>query len=364
MFVLALLVMLVALLLPTGYVLLRMWQTSEDNAGAAMLERTGVSYLQPLTKLLSSVIDAQSAAARGQIVDTDAVRAATEEVTRVDRTAGDELLARQRWAPLPEQIESAMSKALYGTDALNAYAVPIGLTQTLLAHVGATSGALRDTDLVAYSLVDGAVFLLPEAMVNASRIVALVRSGAVQTSAIAIAHDRITRSVTDLVNGLQLGASAGGLAQLTRVDNFTAAVLAMTKASTKPDMSAAALVELDAAEARLQSAALTLAAGLLTELDSRLELRTRVLSEEHLRINVATSVATLAAAGLLGVCLAAVGRRRKDRVVSRTESPTTSLEPPGLGDQPRMSAVDGGRLSSSRGAPIRQGTAPRGQGAR
>jgi len=369
-FILTLLLVLVALLGPTGYTFVRMWETTADDAKVAALERVGVIYLQPLTNLLATLVDAQSAAAKREVVDAGAVRAAVEEVNRVDRTNGDQLLATQRWAPLPNQIESALNKAASGPDALNVYAVPIGLAQTLLGHVGGTSGALRDTDLVANNLIDGALFRVPEVMVNASRIVALARSGTAETLAIAVAQDRITKAATDLGNALQLAndvtASQGGLGQLKLVDNFTAAALALIKASTGPNRSApGALVEIDAAQARLQKAAFALAAGLLSEFDSLLERRAGTFDQQHQRVLVAASVATVAAVGLLWVCLAVWRRRAAGRAFAQAEAGERSLEPSGPNGHQRTGspADEGAVLLASRGGPVRHGAVHRGQGA-
>jgi hypothetical protein len=346
-----------------------MLETTADDVEVAASERVGVTYLQPLTGLLATLVDAQSSAAKREVVNTGAVHAAIEEVNRVDAAHGDQLLARQRWAPLPDQIESALSKSVSGPDAVNVYAVPIGLTQTLLGHVGSTSGALRDTDLVARNLVDGALSRVPEVMVNASRIVALARSSTAEAMTIAVARDRITKAATDLGNGLQLAndvtASQGGLSQLKLVDNFTAAVLAMIKASSGPNGSAPSAVgEIDAAQARLQKAAVVLAAGLLSDFDSLLERRTEALNQQHQRILIATSVATVAAVAVLWVCVVAGRRRVPGPAFAKAAAQERSLEPSGPNGQQRFGALaEEGAGSASRGASVRQGTVHRGQGA-
>jgi hypothetical protein len=87
----------------------------DQKAGAHVFfeERVGVTYLQPLTKLLATLVNAQSSSAKGDVVDAGAVRAAVEEVNLVDRAHGEELLAKLRWAPLPEQIELALNKSVH-----------------------------------------------------------------------------------------------------------------------------------------------------------------------------------------------------------------------------------------------------------
>ena len=360
MLILALFAMLMAFLLPSSYALFRMWQTTADEAKLAESERTGVSYLQPLTSLLGKLVDAQSAAAKGETVDAGAVRAAIEEVNDIDRLHGDELLATERWAPLPDQIESALSRSAHGPDALNAYAVPVGLAQTLLGHIGATSNAVRDPDLAAFSLADGALFSVPEVMVNASAIVALARNATPQTSAIAVAQDRITKATTELGNELHLvddeTTSRGGFAQLTLVDNLTAASLAMIKASGRPSLSAAStLVEIDAAQTRLQKSATALAEGLLAELDSILESRANLLDEEHQRILIAASLAAVAAVGLVWICLVVARRRIAPWVVPGEESQDRRPDLASPDVEPRMAALVGERgMQMSGGAPIRR----------
>src|SRR5262245_41641189 len=98
---------LLTLMLPAGYVLAHMWLTTADAVRIADTERVGVAYVRPLASLLATLVDAQSAAARGVSVDAAAVRSAVEDVSGANRSYGDRLLARQRWEPVPGQIELA-----------------------------------------------------------------------------------------------------------------------------------------------------------------------------------------------------------------------------------------------------------------
>jgi hypothetical protein len=289
------------------------------------------------------------------------VRAAVEEVNRVDAVHGDEVRARQRWAPMPAQIESALTRSAYGPDALAVYAVPIDLVQTLLGQIGSTSGVLRDTDLVAYHLIEGALVRVPDVIVNAGRIVALVRSSRVEIGAIAIAQDRITDAATSLGGGLQLAADGGStaLVQLTLVDTFTAAALAMSKAAARPNLAApAALADLDAARQQLQKAAVTLTAALLSGFDSLLDSRAAAVERQRLPILIGAALVPLAAAGLMWTCLVVLRRRPTGRGVDAT-LPRAELSDDGT----PYAAVDEGGLVAAH-ADAAGPEARRGRGAR
>src|SRR5258706_84440 len=106
------------------------------------------------------------------------------------------------------------------------------------------SSALVDVDPVAAKLVAVDVFDVADIMVQAGRLVALIRSQPAQPSAVAVARDRIDKAATNVGDGLELAGDVnngpGDVDLLNQVDGLTAAVLAMTKASAGADLSSAA----------------------------------------------------------------------------------------------------------------------------
>ena len=135
---------LLALLGPLGLMFAQFWSSTGEAATFIASERGAVAYVRPLTKLLATLVDAQSAAVRGSSVDPATVRAAVAEVDGVDRQSGDSVRVRQRWSQVPEQVESTLRRKATGVEALSAYASPIALAQALLTDIGHRSQIVRD----------------------------------------------------------------------------------------------------------------------------------------------------------------------------------------------------------------------------
>lgn len=306
-----LVVVLTLLLLPLGYLSGRSWIVTADAADAVASERDGVAYARPLTRLLAALVEAQAAAGRGGGVDAAAVRAAVDAVNQVDRGAGERLGLRSRWAPLPGQVEDALRQRGTGPEATRAYAVPIGLTQALLARVGDVSRALRDPETDSYHLVDAALVHVPETMISAGRIVGLVRTprtAPTPVPAIAVAQDRVATAAQAVTVGLRTdtGAPTGSgadLGLLEPLDEFSAAVGAIVQVSTADPSDSSARGAVDAAQARVQKAAAALVPALLTSFESILQRRAEALDAERITAATAGIVALLAAAALLWLCL-------------------------------------------------------------
>ena len=165
----ALLVVLLVLL-PLGYVFQRLWVSIEDGAQFHAAENEGVAWVRPLTRLLATLVDAQVTATAGATVDIPAVRAAVGEVSRVEQDHGDPLNIRNRWGPMPDQIDAVIARQMSGPNALTAYAVPIEMTQSLLGTISDASTLVRDPGIDAHYLIETTVVDVPDVIVNAGRL--------------------------------------------------------------------------------------------------------------------------------------------------------------------------------------------------
>ena len=310
---------LIGILLPLGYVFGQFWSTTSDAADFAAGERRGIAYVHPLTRLLAALVDGQATAARRAKVDVAAIRAAVDDVSRVDDQHGDVLGVRQRWSAARAEIETALARKAAG-DAQDEYAGPIGLTQALLGDLGRQTKIVRDPAVDAYHLVDTALFRVPEVIVNAGRIAALGpsarRGQAGARSQLDVASDRIIRASDAINAGLRMSADSaqGGaidLALLVPLDEFAASVdsfgkttAALTTSDSAPVVGSAsvadsAVAELTAAHRRVHRAAVALDSAVLASLDGLLDNRGDQVAGQRRNAIFAALVAILAGAALL-----------------------------------------------------------------
>jgi hypothetical protein len=299
---------LMGILLPFGYVFAQFWTATSDAADFVAGERRGIAYARPLTRLLAALVDGQAAAARRATVDVAAVRAAVDDVSRVDDQYGETLGVRQRWSAARAEIETTLARKAAGQDAQREYAGPIGLTQALLADVGGQTKIVRDPTVDGYHLVDAALFRVPEVIVNAGHIAVMgpaARSGgAGERSQVDVANDRVVRASEAINAGLRMSAdSARGdaidLALLVPLDEFVASVDSLVKLAAGLGASGTALADLTAAHRRVHRAGIALNSAVLAALDALLEDRGDQVSGQRRAAIAAGVVALLAGATVL-----------------------------------------------------------------
>ena len=298
-----------ALLLPLGYLFRQSWTSTGDTARFVAAERTGVAYVDKITILLALLSSAQAAAVRGAAVDAAGVRAAVQEVDQLDPQSTDPLGIRERWAPLPGQIEAALRQKAKGQPALHAYAGPIGLTHGLLRKIGDSSKIVGDPGLDAYHLMDTALLRMPEVIVSTGQLGALAQGAAAGSNSrvagaaaqIAVAQDRVASAAEAISLGLRTGSDATTSDTLSRtilkpLDEFVAAVDALVKASTAlAAWGRGAPAEVDATYRRVHETALALDSAVLDQFDSVLEQRGEDIAGQRRAALLAALVALLAA---------------------------------------------------------------------
>ena len=168
-------VLLAALLLPYGVVAARLWIRADDDRTVALLERAGVAYIGPLTRLIGATADAQTAAVAGGRVNVARVREAIAAVNAVEDRYGTMLGTTTRWIALRDRLETDLSAPPTGVSAYRAFSPDLDLELALVARVADTSTLILDARLDSYYLMDSTVLRLPQLLVNIGRLSDLTR---------------------------------------------------------------------------------------------------------------------------------------------------------------------------------------------
>ena len=313
----------------------RGWQELSGEIAQARSERQGVRYLHPMISLVGELVEAQSAAVRGNPLDATAVRTAMDGVATVDAQVGADLGVRQRFADLRAKVEVALAEPGSGRPAYLTFSDIVALAVDLLHRAGGNSELIHQEGLDAYYVMDAVMFRLPEAIVLSGRTADLVAlagdqqlagddsiRAAVARFGVATAGEEVTAGLNKSVDSTERTELGTNVA--ARLDAFRAAV----DAFAPPTMVAQLAGTVDAAQlARgaeaVFTAALPLAHRLLSELDGLLGTWEDELVGERQFIGVAMAVA----AGTILLLLLLVRRRRRPD------------EQPGSTDDARTEAV-------------------------
>lgn len=306
--VVALIGIVLALLLPLGFVFGQFWSSTGDAVELTRAERRGVEYVQPVAGLLASLTAAQSAAVRAAPADGGAMRDAVADVDRVHEVHGATLGAEQRWSALRERVLALAESPASSDRPDSRYLEAVDLTVDLISEVGDAANLVLDPELDSYYLVDTVLLRLPVMIADAGRLADLAQlagsdpagpDGA--TLRAAVARDRLSRSAdaVDIGLGKSFDATASdtlGPNLIGRLDSFRGAVdeLAGSSSLFDPQPTSVDPDVVLAARDRFAQAAGDLGAAGYTELDA-------LLRERESRIE------TQRIAGLVGVIVVGVG---------------------------------------------------------
>lgn len=270
-------------------------QVRVANSAAARvveLELQGAALLHPMTTLLDQLVQAQSAAVRGEQVDRESVRNALAAAAAEDARYGEALQSRQRLSDLAEQVEAALAQPLSGRWAYDTYSGLVGLAVDLMRRISDTSHLVHDPELDSYYLMDAAIVRLPEAMVLAGRatdLVALAGGGdlegedavkaAVARYGVSAAAEQVSAGLTKSVDYTARSELGSRIAE--RLDAFKAAADEFAPPTMLAELSGTVTAEELAANAqRVYAAATPLAHRLLSELEALLQVRAERLAAE------------------------------------------------------------------------------------
>jgi hypothetical protein len=317
------------------------WTSNSAQDSIVDQESIGAATMHNLMTLLSSLVEAQNAAVRGDKVDPNPVHAALTAVTTGGQRSeyGSQPLKGQRITDLASQIESTFARGETGRAAYDSYSTLVTLCIDLMRGIGDSSHLIHDPDLDSYYLMDAAIVRLPDAMVYAGRASDLVQLaggkalGGEDEVRAAVARFDVSFDAEQVAAGLTKSVDSTDRAQLgsnieDRLDTFKAAADAfapptmLSQLATNVDATALA-----ANARRVYAAATSLAHLLLSELQALLEARTAKLAGGKRFVAVAAVLATLLA--LLMAWLAIMGRPRRVRATGRASVPGTGDLPVG-----------------------------------
>ncbi len=298
------------------------WTTNAAAAEVVRMEANGAAVLHPMTTLLSELVAAQSAAVRGEQVNTESIREALNELVGLNGEYADSLRIGQRLTDLTSQIESTFARAETGRAAYETYSALVSLSVEMIRRVGDSSHLIHDPDLDSYYLMDAAIIRLPDAVVYAGRAADLVAlaggealTGEDQVRA-AVARFGVAYDAEQVGVGLNTTVNFTARSELgtnvaERLDAFRAAADAFAPPTMLQDLAGPVDAATMAANARRVSAnANSLAHLLLHELEALLDVRDRALAQEQRFTAVAAAAVSLIGFALLWLVIAGRPRRR------------------------------------------------------
>jgi hypothetical protein len=301
----------VAVLAPLAVLFAQVWSSTGAARSFTADERRGVAYLQPLTRLLSATTEAQSAAVRGQVVDTGAVRAAVAGVDRADATLGGTLQTSDRWADVRQLLQLRLTvKTWQPPTAYTQYSDVNTKLLALTRTVGDNSRLILDPAIDSYYVMDASLLRIPQILVDSGRyadLSVLFPNGAgndATEAQLAAARNRVATDETDLADGLlkafeETGSSTLGPGLTRQLDDFRTAVDAVAPSASllapAPERSTPDLI---ANQDALQRATLRLQSASLDQLDQLLADRAAGQTRGRVLALVAAAVGVLVAAWL------------------------------------------------------------------
>jgi hypothetical protein len=298
-----------------GVVVVRSWQSTEQQRTAISLERSGIAYLGPEIRLIAVLAGAEITVARGAPVDTAQVQTAE---AAVDAAADvNRLHAGTRWPDLRGRIDGLTRRSDSGPGAVQAWDDVVSLAGDLLDAVVAAAGLDLDPQASTQNLIDAAVHGLPSVVIYAGHAGAIAAQAvggnlsagqqtelAVYTYQVALLGARLDTQVT---SGADTAADV-----TTQMDTFESAVGTFVPPSvvTRP-IGSVPLVGLADGAQGVQSAALALATDLLLRADAALADRDAGLRNDGI-VAISVGVALLVTAAALVWLLAPARRRAGD----------------------------------------------------
>ena len=287
----------VAVLAPLAVLVAQVWSSTGATRSFTADERRGVAYLEPLTRLLSATTEAQSAAVRGQVVDTRSVRAAVAAVDQADATLGSELQTSDRWADVRQLLQLRLTvKTWQPPTAYTQYSDVNTKLLALTRTVGDNSRLILDPAIDSYYVMDASLLRIPEILVDSGRytdLSVLFPNGAgndATKAQLAAARNRVAADETDLADGLlkafeETESSTLGPGLTRQLDEFRTAVDAVAPSASllapAPERSVPDLIAnqdaLQRATMNLQDASLDQLDQLLADRDGR-QTRSRVVA--------------------------------------------------------------------------------------
>ena len=284
---LGMLLALAVLLMPVGYLAMKVWNANSVAVDAVDHERAAAAFGGPLVKLMALLVDARSTAVEKITIEDFDIQAAIKEINTLPRGVAGHLGTDQRWNELSNEINSAVSSNTSGSDAVRVYATPIALAQDLLEYVLGSAHAVQDESATIH-LLEVALRNIPQTIAAAGQLSADVASGDSKLAnqiQLGIGQDHVAKLADNVSSTLRGSTGHHAIAQfatdlriLKPLDTFSAAANELTQTAAELSATTASGVvrtqikeRADTASNILRSSAVELAHALLDAFDTQLQ---------------------------------------------------------------------------------------------
>src|SRR4051812_3389664 len=268
------------LLVPAVLALRAYWTQQGTQIAFSAKERVGIVYLEPADELVVKLVEARSAAVRGE--PAPSLDAAVAAVDKVEASDGGTLETTKLWTALKGTIYKA-STAEPGTpqDAFDAWTPAVSGALGLVVQVANGSNLILDPDLDTYYLMDTLITKLPTAADQAG-----------QTADLAL----IAGENGTLDQRVALSTAQGGLKGTLGLlsDGLETAYTHTKRASLKDELSGPEAAVTGAKSGRVDAVA-AMEATTTPVLDELLKVRVNKLSAARTKLAVVFALALLAA---------------------------------------------------------------------
>ena len=145
----------VVLIAPLLFVVQRYAASQNASAAFSKLEETGMDYVSPAFALEVALVDARSAAVRGEAIDADALRTAMAALDAVDARIGSEVAASDAWGTLRADIDTLIDTSPADVEAaFTAWSGVVNSAAALVSTAADGSNLTLDPDLDSFYLMD------------------------------------------------------------------------------------------------------------------------------------------------------------------------------------------------------------------
>jgi len=323
---LGMLLALAVLLVPVGYLAVKVWSVNTESTRVVATERAAVAFGRPLVKLMAMLVEARTTAVEKITVDDSGIQAAVKEINMLDRGAAERLGTDQRWNELANEINNTLARNASGSDALRTYGTPIALTQELLESIVDSSQAVQDP-AGTFHLLEVAMHQLPKAIGVAGELAANAASGDnkqasqiqlfVGEERIGQLADEVSITLRDATGHHVASQFATDLRILKPLDTFSASASELTVAAGELAMTNATGVvrlqmkdRIDTASGTLRTAAVELANALFDAFDGQMGAAASGHAKQRWFLIVIEVVIVLAVAALMWLRFPWPERRR------------------------------------------------------
>jgi hypothetical protein len=238
---LGMLLALAVLLMPVGYLAVRVWNGNNASAEAVAHQRSAVAFGRPMVSLMALLVDARSTAVDRITVEDSDIQDALNDINGLDLSVARHLGTGERMTELANEINRAVSGNPSGSDAVRVYATPIALAQDTLEYVLGGAHSVRQESTI--HLLEVALRDLPQTIATAGMLSADITSGDSRLEnqiRLGVGQDQVQRLANLVSTTLRGSGGHQGAAQfsadiriLKPLDTFSAAANELNQAAAE-----------------------------------------------------------------------------------------------------------------------------------